>query len=1127
MNRVCSTTISIIFGILFAILLPSGSACAAGCERWIAKAVSVQGGVDALRAGERQWRPVKINDTFCPGDMVRVLKQGRADVVLSNNGILRLDQSTTVTFSEPDKEKTFLINLLEGAAYFFSRVRRSLRIFTPFVNAIGEGTEFLIRVEADQTLVSVFEGGVALTNDAGSLTLARGQSAVAAAKAAPALYVLVRPRDAVQWALYYPPILDYRPADFEGGPPAGWQAMVQRSMEFFKAGDPGKALAVIEEVKEEASDPRFLCYRASLRLSIGRVDEAGSDIEKALQAAPGNGGALALQAIIALAQNEKRRALEFAGKAVDADPRSASGRIAHSYALQADFDLQGALASLKEAVKIEPENGLTWARLAELQLSLGDLKKALESANKAASLNPDLARTRTVLGFAYLAQIKTKMSKAAFQRAIEIDQADPLPRLGLGLAMIRDGDLTEGRGEIEIAASLDPNNSLMRSYLGKAYYEEKRDALASEQLAMAKELDPQDPTPFFYDAIQKQSVNQPVEALHDLQQSIALNDNRAVYRSRLLLDSDLAARSASLGRIYQDLGFQPMALVEGWRSLNADPSNFSAHRFLSDSYAALPRHEIARLSELLQSKLLQPINITPLQPHLALSNPFILSGSGPSEPSFQEFNPLFTRNRVTFLGSGIWGEHSTLGDEVILAGVWGRYSFSAGQFHYQSDGFRRNNDVSQNIYDLFLQASLSPSTSVQAEYQYGSRENGDLWLRHYPWDYLNSRDDNDAQGVRLGFHHAFSQGSDLIGNLVLQDGTFKSHDNEVRTLGVKVGNRDDDRQASGELQYLFRTRQLNAVAGAGYVDIDRDTDFVLLFPSAPAIPTPSDKHIHHTNLYLYTYLNALRNLTVTLGASSDFFEGGTVDRNQFNPKFGVTWNLFPSTTLRGAIFRTLRRTLINDQTIEPTQVAGFNQFFDYPNEATSAWRYGVALDQKLANTLFGGAEYSWTDLRVPFESEKASTGQTVIEEANWREQTARAYLLWAPHPWFSLSAEYLFEKLDRQDIFFGIKNAKTHRVPLGVTFFHPSGLSAFLKPTYVHQSGKFEPARFTGTLIDGHDYFWVVDGAISYRLPKRYGFVTVGVTNLFNTSFHYEETDPTNPSIQPARTVYGKITLAF
>jgi tetratricopeptide (TPR) repeat protein len=219
-------------------------------------------------------------------------------------------------------------------------------------------------------------------------------------------------------------------------------------------------------------------------------------------------------------------------------------------------------------------------------------------------LDPNLSRTQTVLGFAYLTQIETKESKKAFEKAIELDQADSLPRLGLGLAKIREGDLKDGGKEIEIAASLDPNNSLIRSYLGKTYYEEKRTKLDRREYAIAKELDPKDPTPWFYDAIAKQTTNRPIEALHDLQKAIELNDNRAVYRSKLMLDSDLAARSSSLARIYNNLGFQQLGLAEGYRSINTDPGNFSAHRFLADSYSTLPRHEIARTSELLQSQLL-------------------------------------------------------------------------------------------------------------------------------------------------------------------------------------------------------------------------------------------------------------------------------------------------------------------------------------------------------------------------------------------------------------------------------------------------------------------------------------------------------------------------------------------
>lgn len=216
--------------------------------------------------------------------------------------------------------------------------------------------------------------------------------------------------------------------------------------------------------------------------------------------------------------------------------------------------------------------------------------------------------------------------------------------------------------------------ALFWSYLGKALYEVKRYPLEMDPLAIAKTLDPNDPTPWLYDAIRKQSVNRPVEAMQDLQRSIELNDNRAVYRSRLLMDQDLAARGATLARVYNELGFQQLALVEGWKAAIEDPSNYSAHRFLSDSYAALPRHEVARVSELLQSQLLQPISITPVQPQLAESNLFILDSAGPQDPSLNEFNPLFVRDRVSLLASGTAGEKDTLGDEVVLSGVHGNVS---------------------------------------------------------------------------------------------------------------------------------------------------------------------------------------------------------------------------------------------------------------------------------------------------------------------------------------------------------------------------------------------------------------------------------------------------------------------
>src|SRR5262245_57100024 len=659
------------------------TAPAATCEQPVAKVVSVQGTVESQRVGDTQWQPVQFNDTYCPGDTLRVQGRSRADVAMLNQSVLRLNANTTITLEAVKEERTGVVALLKGAAHFFSRGPRSLDVRTPFTVAGVRGTEFLISVEADQASLTVFEGIVLAANEAGSLTLTSGQSAIAAAGKAPVLRIVARPRDAVQWALYYPPVLYIRPDAFPAGP--DWQGLVRQSLEFYLRGDLQRAFDSIANVPENVRDPRFFAYRASLLLAVGRVDEAGADIEQALRLHPNDSNALALQTIIAVVQNDNDKALQVAQQAVGTAPDSATAQIALSYAQQARFDLQGARASLEKAVKLDPQNALAWARLAEIQSSFGELKKALKAAQKAVALEPNLARTQTVLGFAYLTQVKTQQAKDAFEKAIVLDQAAPLPRLGLGLAKIREGRLYDGSRDIEVSASLDANNSLIRSYLGKAYYEEKRTGLDEREYAVAKQLDPKDPTPWLYDAIAKQTTNRPVEALHDFQQAIELNDNRAVYRSRLLLDSDLAARSASLGRIYTDLGFQELALVEGWKSVNIDPTNFSAHRFLADSYSVLPRHEIARVSELLQSQLLQPINITPIQPREAETarrvsldpetNLFLISAGGPGALSFNEFNPLFTRDQLALQASGLVGENRTYVGDGVVAGLYKKVSF--------------------------------------------------------------------------------------------------------------------------------------------------------------------------------------------------------------------------------------------------------------------------------------------------------------------------------------------------------------------------------------------------------------------------------------------------------------------
>ena len=1099
-------------------LIAAGEPDAAG---WVSKIISLQGTVRVKRQGQTRWQPVILNDTFFAGDQIRVEGDSRAGIVLSNDAVMRLDQNTTLIFTEIEQRRTFIFKLLEGAANFFSHRPRSLKILTPFVNGVVEGTEFFVRVSDGQTRIDLFEGRILAENEHGVLYLAKGEGAVAHAGKAPQQTLVVRPRESVQWAMYYPPVLALDPGI---GP-----AQMRQALELSDEGQTAQALAQLEAIAPESRDATFFVCRAAILLHVGRIEKARVDLRQALAMAPENGDALALQAIVAVVLNRMDEAVDMARQAVRRAPRSASAHIALSYAYQGRFKLSEALDEAQAAVLQTPGSALAWARLADLQLSIGALDKGVTAARKAVSLAPQTAHAHTILGFAHLTRIDTKKARDAFNQAIALDSAAPLPRLGLGLAYIRDGDLGKGRSEIEIATGLDPGNALIRSYLGKAYFDEKRDPQDGQQLDIAKALDPNDPTPWFYDAIRKQSLNRPVEALQDLQQSIALNDNRAVYRSRLMLDEDLAAREASLGRIYNDLNFQQLAMLEGYKSLHSDSTNFSAHRLLADSYAVKPRHEIARVSELLQSQLFQPLNLMPIQARFAETDASYFEGVGPTELAGNEFGPLFTRNRLSARIGGLAASNDTWGDDVSVSGIYNRVSANLGQFHYETDGVRENNDYQQDLYSVFLQGRLTPQTNLQAEYRYSETEQGDR-SQDFNGDYsADYRSEEVIEKLRIGGKHVFSSKMEAVASFILTDATINQDDVRPVPNGPADIISDYNRERDGyvlELRSDYKADLFSVVSGVGYIDEDlKDTTaFQMGPPLNIPIPSPDEEaDINRANLYSYFYYRPLEILEFTVGVSGDMLERGEkLDDERINPKLGVLWQMDEKTTLRLAAFSVLSSTHLSAQTIEPTNVSGFNQFFDDPY-GSKVWTLGAGINRTFTERFFGGIEFSKRDLDVPLFG---GTPEAAVYYT-WKEYSGMAYFYWIPTHYLSANIGYQYEHFDRgaNPLGDGIKNVKTHAVPLGIKLFHGDRFALGIKGTYYSQEGEFE-SRLNNA-YSGSDYFWIVDAEVSYRFPKRYGVLSIGVNNIFDTSFDYQDTDPSNPTISEHVTVMGKLTFSF
>jgi Flp pilus assembly protein TadD len=1137
-------------GIVLAVTTVISSAVAAECVRAIGAVPSLQGEAQVQLASTGVSGPAALNEQLCPGDVIHVGERSRGGVTVVNQTNVRLDQNTALALAGDDQQ--LQVRLLYGAAYFLSRQPRRLTVDTPFIDVAVEGTEFLVRVEAGQTLIIVFAGRVRASNRHGELAIADGEAAVAEAGRAPAPYLIVRPRDAVQWTLFYPAILPAL-ADPSGATAQELAEPLRGAIALAATGQLPAAFGRFEAIPETERGPDFYLYRAGMLLSVGRVEEARADIGQALLRDPSDGRADALSAIIAVAQNDRDRALIDAQRAVELSPRSAAAKIALSYAEQARFRIDQAREALQQAVKDEPENALAWARLSELWLMQGRRDRARQAAKQARELAPELARVQTVLGFAELAEINTGRAKRAFRRAIDLDSANPLPRFGLGLATIRAGDLEKGRRDIEIAVALDPNNALLRSYLGKAYFDERttnpltyfqelvnnfpnqENTLAARQFAISKELDPNDPTPWLYNAIRLQSENRPVEALRDLEKSIELNDNRAVYRSRELLDEDRAARGTSLARIYNNLGFEQLGINEATKSLGYDPSSAAAHRFLSDIYATRPRYEIARASELLQAQLLQDININPVQPSLAETDLNIITSGGPARPGFNEFTPLFERNQVQLNASGLVGNHTTYADESVVSGIYDKVSLSAGRFFSSTDGFRRNADSETTLYNLFAQAAVTPQFNVQAEVRQRSNEQGDLRSNFSTEHYSESmRRRVDQSTGRLGLRFSPAAHSHFITSLIYTnlDRSLKESFPEFDIFGFGQGKQ---KGIQGEAQYIFNGDSIDVIPGASAYSVDAHSLVKLFSDGNVAAERVSDRNstIDHYSYYLYNYIPIGDDARFTIGASYDFFKHQKRNIEEFNPKIGFEWNIHPSLLFRAAAFQTVRPALVTSQTIQPTQIAGFNQFYDDRNGMPSRL-YGLGVDVRIADGVYTGAEIARRNLDSPV----SGNAELPFEVADQREDNYRVYLYLTMSNNWALSMEIEANRFSSSNeappADFPLE-VETLSVPLSLLYFDERGLFGSLGLTYVNQDVVRSRGPMASKRSEGDESFAVVDIGFGYRLPERRGLIGFEVMNILDEKLRFQDdsfreigrNEPRGSRYIPERTFLARATLNF
>ena len=1108
------------------------------CDPPAGRLTATEGRVEVRSAAGGAWQPATLRQGLCPGDQVAIRGAGRAAVVLSQNVLIRLDRDSTLTL--PPSAASGELGLQKGIVHVISRFNRRFGIITPFVNAFVDGTEFTVSTDDTQSRVVVSEGHVRTGNQAGEKRIGAGEAIEARAGGAPAP-ISVRPLDAVAWAIYYPQVYRLSPQELATTPESIRARLIQAQQDS-AAGRFTVALNALEALPESGSRPELAALKAGALLGLGQVDSALALLDRF--PADAHAGLGAVRAVAQVARQDTSAA-DTARRAVALNPHSDAAQLALSYTLQAARQLPAALDAARQATLLAPDNPLAWARRAELELALGDATSGGESARRAGALAPDTPRVLALAAFARLMRGEIDAAAGDFEAALARSDADPLAHFGLGLALMRQGNTADGRREVEIAALLDPSNAELRSYLGRAYLEEARSKVAGDQFDLARRLDPASPTPWYFDAFRALRDGEPLTAIENTNQAVARNDNRAVLRPSALIDQDRAARSASIGAAYQQVGFAPAAHSLAMNAIEDDPASPAAHRLLADVYAELPRFESARQSELLQANLRQPIGQWPQAPQQVMPPTPLFDG--PRAVSPDEATAFFDRKPTRFAATFGGGTHSTLAASMLLSHSWEQGQLSFGSFDYRNAGLTDlNADTHLAGSRLDGRIRLAPGTTLLAEARHSELSGGTPYRSLFDGQSqtLQRRAINDLG--RVGLRHELGNGDELLVEANTQRVRFLQKDffqysDAYYGINLDIGSEVLESQRTRGLSALY-TRQRDDLALSGGASLARQSGkrditvstALTMDPSMvldmTRLPTTSSKTDHDT---VFGYAQWRLHPALTLHGGADyvrFDDQGRAHSERVNGKLGLVARPTAGTTLRGAIFQGVSGSKYDAENLAPTQFAGFNQVFD--EISGTRWRRAaVAVDQRLAGGVTAGLEASGRWLDAPMFDPNASTG---YHPERWKEALHRAHLAVPLGRRLALSAEWRHESI-RYEGQEGLVRDTPYKVttdllPLRV-WLKTGPADALLEHWVVRQRASQIAGSITTSESEARSTFSVTNLRVSVPLVEHRLSASLGVYNLFDRQFRFHNTDlngdPRVPLFYAQRTLMLQGQLRF
>lgn len=1154
-----------------------GSIQAAEARAVIATVESFEGTALFARAGAGDPRdPVYLGLQLSEGDRIITGSASRIALRMADSSVPYFGERSDfiVTASSTAVKPKSRFNLRSGLMYFFHR-RKPADAEIDLgggASAAVRGTEFVLekRGEGEATVI-VLDGEVELRNPLGEIRLTNGvQGSVRPGQkpvASPALDLV----QAIQWALYYPGVLDIGELPLTDAE----RKRLRDSLELYRLGALAAALQAFPENLPSPSSAERV-YHAALLLSVGLVEVA----EAELDATRGQDDRLdrlgdALRVLIATVKGQYPEPIR--------PPELATEWLAESYRQQALHHLPESRAAARAAATRGADFGFAHARLAELEFSFGDTHAADASAARALELSPRHAQAVALQGFLFASQGRIAPAEQEFDRAIALDSALANARLGRGLARIRQGRGVAGREDLLVAAALEPRRAALRSYLAKAWVEARLDDFAAHELELAKQLDPNDPTAYLYSALLKEQNSEINDAVRELEQAQNLGDNRSLYRSRFLLDQDRAVRSANLARIYRDAGMNDASLREAGRAVAEDYGNYSAHLFLANSYDQF--RDPNRISLRYE---------TPAEAEYLIANILAPAGAGTLSQSISqgEYSKLFEGDGMhvvsstEYLSRGAWSQNGA------QFGTFGNTSYSVEGVYRTDPGQWFNGDFEERELRLHFKQQLTPDDSLYLRIIDYESEGGDRFQRLNPTLDYASGGPNPALRTRetqrpalaLGYAHQWSPGSRLLFLAGRVEDTYEVSDPTqpgflittfdgvplaLAPMTIEQQTQTDAAVYHTELQQIWQTEKHLTVLGGRYQhgDLEIVNWHGLAAPFVDLVPknttTSVDTSIDRGSLYGYHSWQILEPLTLTGGAVLDWMRypenfryapmsDEEQDLSRISPKAGFIWKPDNRTAIRGAYSRFVTgATLDQSLTLEPTQVASLNQAFrsTMPESlvgSTSGDRaelLALSVERSFASGTYVGVAGEILRSRSPrslgtyFFDAAADLNLrgSLREDLRYRERALALTVDQLAGQYFTFGASYRVSEASLRHSFpqmdetvfvveplqrWAREKSLLHTAELRVVFNHPSGFFGRISGLWTAQE------ELDGPAPRPDEDTWSMDVFAGYRLPRRNAQITVGVMNLLDRDYRLH---PLNAHAERPRerTFVGRLDLAF